>query len=87
MLASVVQSSSGAKSFRKSLLSRREPPTRSWHCSESPVVIVASKSVITITSFAVRAAIAARFFCQWKGAEGDQSNRRSRGEPAISERR
>ena len=78
MLASVVQSSSGAKSFRKSLLSRREPPTRSWHCSESPVVIVASKSVITITSFAVRAAIAARFFCQWKGAEGDQSQKSRR---------
>eukprot|EP00964_Phaeocystis_antarctica_P030214 scaffold17044_cov59-Phaeocystis_antarctica.AAC.6 len=45
----------------------------SWHCSESPVVIVASKSVITITSFAVRSAMAARFLSQWKGAEGDQS--------------
>ena len=45
----------------------------SWHCSESPVVSVASKSVITITSFAVRSAMAARFLSQWKGAEGDQS--------------
>ena len=48
-------------------------PTMSWHCSESPVVSVASKSVITITSFAVSAAIAARFLSQWNGALGDQS--------------
>jgi len=73
MLALVVQSSKGANSFRNSSLSRRELPTMSWHCSESPVVSVASKSVITITSFAVRSAMAARFLSQWKGAEGDQS--------------
>ena len=52
MLVLVVQSRSGANSLRNASGSL-EPPTKSWHCSESPVVIVASKSAITMMSFRI----------------------------------